>query len=79
MIAIINNKKMKEKNNKVLSFDKTFFFYLVGTEESAGGVIQGCSVIRFFEKLRKIHSKIPVPQSLFNEVSGLEICNVVKK
>ena len=72
-------KKWRKKTTKCDHLIKLFFFYLVGTEESAGGVIQGCSVIRFFEKLRKIHSKIPVPQSLFNEVSGLEICNVVKK
>ena len=52
---------------------------LVRTEESAGAVIQTCSVRRFFEKLRKIHRKIPVPESLFNEISDLEIRNVVKK
>ena len=52
---------------------------LVRTEESAGAVIQRCSVKRFFEKLQKIHRKIPVPESLFNKVSDLEICSVVKK
>ena len=50
---------------------------LVGMEESAGAVIWMCSV-RFFEKLQKIHRKIPVLESFFNEVSDLEICNAVK-
>ena len=54
--------------------DKT----LVGTEESAGVVIRGCSVITFFEKLHKIHWEITVLVSLFNEVSDLETCNFVK-
>ena len=53
--------------------DKT----LVGTAESAGAVIRSCSV-RFFEKLRNIHKNIPVLESLFNEVSGLETCNFIK-
>ena len=38
---------------------------LVRTEESAGAVVRRCSLNK-------------VPESLFNEVSGLEICNVVK-
>ena len=48
--------------------DKT----LVVTEESTGAV-------KFFEKLWKIHRKIPVPESYFYEVSGIETCNVVKR
>ena len=60
--------------NTSLSIDKT----LVGTEESTGSVIQRCSVNSFFEKLCKIHWKIPVLESLFNEVSDLETCNFIK-
>ena len=26
---------------------------------------------RYFEKFRKVHTKAPVPESLFNEVAGL--------
>ena len=48
--------------------DKT----LVVTEESTGAVL-------FFEKLWKINMKIPLPESYFNKVSGIETCNVVKK
>ena len=42
--------------------------------QSSGGVLQ----IKFFEKLQKIHRKIPKPESLFNEILALETCNVVK-
>ena len=51
--------------------DKT----LVRKEESARAVNRRCSVKMVFEKLRRIHRKIPEPESLFNEVSGLETCN----
>ena len=51
--------------------DKT----LVGTEESVGAVI----FQRFFENLCKVHRKIPVLESLFNEVSRLETCNFIEK
>ena len=46
IIPIVNNKrkKVKEKTRKVRSMDKT----LVGTEESAGRVIQKCSVNKVF-------------------------------
>ena len=45
-IPIVNNKrkKMKKKTRKVWSMDKT----LVGTDESAGRVIQKCSVNKVF-------------------------------
>ena len=45
----------------------------VGIEKLAGAIVRRCSVIRFFEKLCKIHRKIPVLKSLFNEVSHLEL------
>ena len=48
--------------------DKT----MVGTEESAGAVNQRCYVNNVFEK-------ISVLESLFNEVSGFETCNCIKK
>ena len=54
--------------------DKT----LDGTEELAGAAIRKYS-IEFFEKLRKIHRKIPVLESHFNVISGLETCNFIKK
>ena len=43
---------------------------LVGREESAGAVIQRCSVNRCFDTCAGVS---------FNEVSGLETCNVAKK
>ena len=48
MIAIINNKrkKRKEKMHKMWSIDKT----PIGTKESAGAVIQRCSVNKGFWK-----------------------------
>ena len=52
--------------------DKTSVGMEESVEQSSGGVL-------FFEKLQKIHRKIPVPESLFNEVSVLEIYNVFKK
>ena len=52
---------------------------LVGMEESAGVVIWRCSVNKVFWKIAKKIAELPVPLSLFNEVPGLEICNVVKK
>ena len=55
---------MKEKTNKVWSLDKTW----VGTEESAGAVIQRCSVHKVFWKIAENSHEIPVPESLFNEV-----------
>ena len=48
---------------------------LVKTEESAGAVIRR----KFFEKLRKFLRKTPVLESLFNEVSGIETGNFIKK
>ena len=51
---------------------------LVGMEESAGVVIWRCSVSKAFWKIAKKIAKLPVLLPLFNEVSGLEICNVVK-
>ena len=49
IIPIVNNKrkKMKEKTRKAQSMDKT----LVGTEESAGRIIQKCSVNKVFWKI----------------------------
>ena len=52
--------------------DKTSVGMEESVEQSSGGVL-------FFEKLQKIHRKIPVPESLFNEVLGLETCKAVKK
>ena len=40
---------MKEKTNKVWSMDKT----LVGMKESAGAVIQSCSVNKAFWKIEE--------------------------
>ena len=51
--------------------DKT----LVGTEESAGAVIQRYSVNKVFRKIVQSLQKIPVLESVFNEASGLETCN----
>ena len=51
--------------------DKT----MVGTEKSAGALI----FQRFFEKLCKVCRKIPVLESLFNEVLGLDTCNFIEK
>ena len=51
----------------------------VGTEESAGTIIWRCSVKKVFEKLSKIHRKMPVLEYLFNEVSSLETCNFIRK
>ena len=48
----------------------------VGTEESTRAVNQRCSVNNVFWK---IHWKISVLESLFNEVSGFETCNCIKK
>ena len=43
----MKQKKRGKKMNKVWSMDKT----LVGTEESAGAVIQRCSVTKVFWKI----------------------------
>ena len=61
-MAVINNKreKLRKKTKKVWSAEKL-----------AGAVIWRCSV-RFFEKLYKIQRKIPVLESVFNKVSGLQ-------
>ena len=66
---------MKEKTNKGWSMDKT----LVGMEKPAGTIIQRCSVNKVFWKIVENSLEILVLESLFNEVPGLEICNVVKK
>ena len=50
---------------------------LVEMKESARAVIWRCFVNKVFK--RKIHRKISVPESFFNEVSGFESCNIVKK
>ena len=57
------------------SMDKT----LVGMEESAEAVIWKCSVNKVFWKIAKNSQENTWLESLFNEVSGLEICNIVKK
>ena len=65
-----------KKQTKCGSPDKT----LVGMEESAGAVIWSCSVKKVsLKKLYKIHRKIPMLESLYNEVSGLETSIFVKK
>ena len=66
---------MKEKTTKVWSTDKT----LVGTEESAEAVNWRCSANKALRKIAENPQEIPVPESLFNGVSGLEICNTVRK
>ena len=48
--------------------DKT----LVGKEESVGEVIRSCSGKKVFYKLCQILREVPVLESIFNEVSGLE-------
>ena len=60
---------MKKKTNKVWSMDKT----LVVTEESAGAVTWRCFVNKVAEKWLKD------TEVFFNEASGLETCNVIKK
>ena len=50
---------------------------LVETEESTETVIR-CSVNKVFEKLCKIHVKIPMMGSIFSEVSGLETWKFTK-
>ena len=51
----------------------------VGTEESVEVVIWRCSVdIFFFFKIAENSQENTCPESLFNEVSGLEVYNVVK-
>ena len=72
----LKGKKWMKKQTKCGSPDKT----LVGMEESAGAVIQSCSVKKVsLKKLYKIHRKIPMLESLYNEVSGLETSIFVKK
>ena len=55
--------------------DKT----LVGMENQQEQAYLSVLSIRFSEKLCKIHKKIPVLESLFNELSGLATFNFVKK
>ena len=66
---------MKEETKKVWSMDKT----LVGMEESAEAVIRKCSVNKTFWKISQNSQKIPVLESIFNEVSGLENCSYIEK
>ena len=33
----------------------------------------------FSQKFRKFHRKISLLESLFNEVAGLKVCNIIKK
>ena len=46
--------------------------------ESAGAVIFRCS-LNVFEKFSKIHRKISVLESPFNEISGLETSSFIEK
>ena len=66
---------MKEKTNKVWSTDKT----LVKTHESAGAVIRRCFVNKIFSKIMENSQEDTCAEVFFNEVLGLETCNVVKK
>ena len=43
------------------------------------GVIQRGSVKKLLIKLRRIHRKTPVPESILNKVAGTQICNFIKK
>ena len=65
---------MKEKRTKCDQWIKPWLERRNQQERSSESVLE----IRFFRKLRKIHRKMSVLQSLFNEVSGLETCNFVK-
>ena len=39
-----------------------------------------CSEKKMFsQRFRKFHRKISLLESLFNEVAGLEVCNIIKK
>ena len=46
---------------------------------SPEAVVWRWSVKKLLLKLRRIHRKIPVSESLFNKVAGLQICNFIKK
>ena len=46
---------------------------------SAEAVVRRWSVKKLLSKLRRIHRKIPVSESLFNKVAGLQICNFIKE
>ena len=48
-------------------------------EESGGAVIWRYSVNKAFRNIVLNQQKIPVQESLFNEVLGLETCTFVKK
>ena len=60
---------MKEKNEQSVINGKNF--------GCNGGISKSSHLVAV--RLRKIDTKIPVPKSFFNEGSGLETCNVVKK
>ena len=51
---------------------------LVVTEESTGVVIRRCSVNKDFKNLRKIHRKIPVPESLLMKFQALRSATLLK-
>ena len=51
---------------------------LVETEESTETVIR-CYVNKVFEKLCKIHMKIPMLGSIFSDVSDLETWKFIKR
>ena len=77
IIAVINNKRetMNEKTKNRSSVDKT----LGETEESARAVTRGILKIIFFWKFVQNLQNKCVLEFSFNEVSGLETCNFIKK
>ena len=52
---------------------------VVGKDELVEAVNQRCSVNKVFIKISQISLKIPVLESLFNEVQGIDTCNVIKE
>ena len=51
---------------------------VVGKDELVEAVNQRCSVNKVFIKISQNSLKIPVLESLFNEVQGIDTCNVIK-
>ena len=66
---------MKVKTKKGDQWINTWLEWRNQQEQSSRGVLKYV----FFEKLSKIHRKTPALESLYNEVSGLETCNFIKK
>ena len=52
---------------------------VVGKDELVEAANQRCSVNKVFIKISQNSLKIPVLESLFNEVQGIDTCNVIKE